>query len=83
MNERKLEEKELLTVEEAITLFNLSRGKFKRLIREVERSFVVPYGKQQRFIIREKLIRYLSNGEQENLINREGSFFELDHSYDL
>ena len=43
--------------------------KFKRLIREVELSFVVPYGKQQRFIIREELIRYLSNGEQENLIN--------------
>ncbi|WP_019002613.1 helix-turn-helix domain-containing protein [Succinimonas amylolytica] len=68
MEERKLEEKELLTVEEAITLFNLSRGKFKRLIREVELSFVLPYGKQ-RFIVREELIRYLSNGEQENLIN--------------
>ena len=60
MDERKLEEKELLTVDEAIKLFNLSRGKFKRLIREVELSFVVPYGKQQRFIIREELIRYLS-----------------------
>ena len=69
MEERKLEEKELLTVDEAIKLFNLSRGKFKRLIREVELSFVVPYGKQQRFIIREELIRYLSKGEQENLIN--------------
>ena len=69
MEERKLEEKELLTVEEAIKLFNLSRGKFKRLIREVEFSFVVPYGKQQRFIIREVLIRYISNDEQENLIN--------------
>ena len=52
MEERKLEEKELLTVDEAIMLFNLSRGKFKRLIREFELSFVVPYGKQQRFIIR-------------------------------
>ena len=59
MDERKLEEKELLTVEEAIMLFNLSRGKFKRRIRKVELSFVVPYGKQQCFIIREKLIRYL------------------------
>ena len=59
MEERKLEEKELLTVEEAITLFNLSRGKFKRLIREFELSFVIAYGKQQRFIIREDLIRYL------------------------
>ena len=27
MDERKLEEKELLTVDEAIKLFNLSRGK--------------------------------------------------------
>ena len=69
MEERKLEEKELLTVDEAIKLFNLSRGKFKRLLREVELSFVVPYGKQQRFIVREELIRYLSNGEQENLIH--------------
>ena len=69
MDERKLEEKELLTVEEAITLFNLSRGKFKRLIREVELSFVIAYGKLQRFIVREELIRYLNNGEQENLIN--------------
>ena len=63
MDERKLEEKELLTVEEAIMLFNLSRGKFKRLIREVELSFVVPYGKQQRFIIREELIRYLESNK--------------------
>ena len=69
MDECKLEEKELLTVDEAIMLFNLSRGKFRRLIREVELSFVIAYGKQQRFIIREELIRYLSNGEQENLIN--------------
>lgn len=69
MDERKLEEKELLTVDEAVMLFNLSREKFRRLIREVELSFVIAYGKQQRFIIREKLIRYLSNGEQENLIN--------------
>ena len=69
MDERKLEEKELLTVEEGIMLFNLSRGKFRRLIREVELSFVIAYGKQQRFIIREELIRYLSKGEQENLIN--------------
>lgn len=35
MDERKLEEKELLTVGEAVMLFNLSRGKFRRLIREV------------------------------------------------
>ena len=69
MDERTLEETELLTAEEAIMMFNLSRGKFKRLIREVELSFVVPYGKQQRFIIREELMRYLSNDEQENLIN--------------
>ena len=69
MNERKLEEKELLTVEEAIMLFNLSRGKFRRLIREVKLSFVIAYGKLQRFIVREELIRYLNNGEQENLIN--------------
>ncbi len=55
MDERKLEEKELLTVDEAVMLFNLSRGKFKRLIRKVELSFVVPYGKQQRFIIRRRL----------------------------
>lgn len=55
MEERKLEEKELLTVDEAVMLFNLSRGKFKRLIRKVELSFVVPYGKQQRFIIRRRL----------------------------
>ena len=64
-----LEEKEPLTVEEAITLFNLSRGKFKRLIREVELSFVVHYGRQQRFIVREELMKYLSNGKQEELAN--------------
>ena len=34
MDERKLEEKELLTVDEAIKLFNLSRGKFKRPLRK-------------------------------------------------
>lgn len=65
MDERKLEEKEVFTVDEAVMLFNLSREKFRRLIREVELSFVIAYGKQQRFIIREELIRYLSNGEQE------------------
>ena len=64
-----LEEKELLTVEEAITLFNLSRGKFKRLIREVELSFVVQYCRKQRFIVREELMKYLSNGKQEELAN--------------
>jgi hypothetical protein len=30
---------------------------------------VIAYGKLQRFIVREELIRYLNNGEQENLIN--------------
>lgn len=65
MDERKLEEKEVFTVDETVMLFNLSREKFRRLIREVELSFVIAYGKQQRFIIREELIRYLSNGEQE------------------
>lgn len=65
MDERKLEEKEVFTVDEAVMLFNLSREKFRRLIREVELSFVIAYGKKQRFIIREELIRYLSNGEQE------------------
>lgn len=64
-DECKLEEKEVFTVDEAVMLFNLSREKFRRLIREVELSFVIAYGKQQRFIIREELIRYLSNGEQE------------------
>ena len=69
MKPANLEEKELLTVEEAITLFNLSRGKFKHLIREVELSFVVHYGRQQRFIVREELMKYLSNGKQEELAN--------------
>lgn len=46
MDERKLEEKELLTVDEAVMLFNLRREKFRRLIREVELSFVIAYGKQ-------------------------------------
>ena len=64
-----LEEKELLTVEEAIKLFNLSRVKFQRLIREVELSFVVHYGRQQRFIVREELMKYLCNGKQEELAN--------------
>lgn len=69
MKPANLEEKELLTVEEAITLFNLSRGKFQRLIREVELSFVVHYGRQQRFIVREELMKYLCNGKQEELAN--------------
>ena len=64
MEERKLEEKELLTVEEAIMLFNLSRGKFKRLIREVELSFVVPYGKQQRSLRKAAALHYSGGAYQ-------------------
>ena len=64
-----LEEKELLTVEEAIKLFNLSRIKFRHLIRNEKLSFVVHYGRQQRFIVREELMKYLSNGKQEELAN--------------
>mgnify|MGYP006873214764 CR=1 FL=1 len=64
-----LEEKELLTVEEAIKLVNLRRIKFKTLIRKEKLSFVVHYGGQQRFILREELMKYLSNGKQEELAN--------------
>ena len=69
MKPANLEEKELLTVEEAIKLFNLSRIKFRHLIRKEKLSSVVQYGRQQRFIVREELMKYLSNGKQEELAN--------------
>ena len=65
-----LAEKETLTVEEAISLFNLSRRKFRRLIETTEPCFMALYG-SRRLVIRTELERWLKHhpAEKEELKN--------------
>ena len=58
MKKPELSVKETLTVDEAATLFNLSRRKFKRLIEESDRlPFMAAY-KARRLVIRCELEKY-------------------------
>jgi excisionase family DNA binding protein len=65
-----LAEKETLTVEEAISLFGLSRRKFRRLIESTELCFMALYG-SRRLVIRTELERWLKHHptEKEELKN--------------
>ena len=55
-----LKDKDLLTVEEAINLFSLSRRKFHALLKEDGLDFLVRYYGNRRLIIREAFARYLT-----------------------
>lgn len=68
-----LAEKETLTVEEAISLFNLSRRKFRRLIESTEPSFMALYG-SRRLIIRTELERWLKKQPSEKEALKNGTY---------
>ena len=74
-----LAEKETLTVEEAISLFDLSRRKFRRLIESAEPCFMAFYG-SRRLVIRTELERWLKHhpAERENLKN--GTYRKTSHT---
>lgn len=65
-----LAEKETLTVEEAISLFNLSRRRFHKLIDNQEPCFMALYG-SRRLVIRTEFARWLLQhpAEREELNN--------------
>ena len=74
-----LAEKETLTVEEAISLFGLSRRKFRRLIETTEPYFMALYG-SRRLVIRTELERWLKHhpAEREDLKN--GTYRKTAHT---
>ncbi|MGN0609876.1 MAG: DNA-binding protein [Oscillospiraceae bacterium] len=64
-----LEEKDLLTVLEAIELFGLSRRKMLLLTKEENLPFIAKF-KGRKLVIKDEFIRYLENSEiKENLKN--------------
>ena len=54
-----LQDKDVVTVEEAINLFSLSRRKFYALIKEDGLDFLVRYYGNRKLIIREAFAKYL------------------------
>lgn len=64
-----LEEKDLLTVLEAIELFGLSRRKMLLLTKEENLPFISKF-KGRKLVIKDEFVRYLENSEvKENLKN--------------
>lgn len=69
MNKPLLEDKALLTVEEAAALFGLSRRKMFRLTDEDNLPFMAMYGKRK-LVIKDEFLVYLSKpGIKEDLAN--------------
>jgi len=68
-----LAEKETLTVEEAISLFDLSRRKFRRLIETKEPCFMALYG-SRRLVIRTELERWLERHPAERKEMKNGTY---------
>lgn len=69
MNKPLLEDKALLTVEEAAALFGLSRRKMFRLTDEDNLPFMAMYGKRK-LVIKDEFLVYLSKPEiKEDLAN--------------
>ena len=64
-----MEEKDFLTVLEAIELFGLSRRKMLLLTKEENLPFIAKF-KGRKLVIKDEFIRYLENSEiKENLKN--------------
>lgn len=71
MSKPALEEKELLTQEEAIQFFQLSRRRWNKFIRDgPKKTFIVMY-KNRRFIMREALLQFFKDNPavKERLVN--------------
>ncbi|MCR5100352.1 MAG: DNA-binding protein [Butyrivibrio sp.] len=56
----KTEDKEILTVDESISHFRLSRRKFASLLQKDNNSFVVKYFNGRRLIIKNELEKYVN-----------------------
>ena len=54
-----LKEKDVLTVQEAVEYFELSRRKFYALLKEERLPFVVFYYNKRRLILRTEFVKYL------------------------
>ena len=68
-----LAEKDFLNPEEAIELFNLSRRKFYRLIKEEKQlGFIALYG-SRRLVIRKEFEKYLDGNPEEREALKNGS----------
>ena len=69
MNRPLLEEKDILTVIETAIVFDLSRRKLFRLVKEDKLSFLAMYG-SRKLIIKDEFIKYLNRpGIKEGLRN--------------
>ena len=68
-----LAEKETLTVEDAISLFNLSRRKFRRLIESTEPCFMALYSSRW-LVIRTELERWLKYHPAEKEALKNGTY---------
>ena len=74
MRRPRIEEKETLTVEEAISLFGLSRRKFRKLMNGMDTiPFLAMYG-SRRLIIRSELEMWLKNHPHEKEALKNGTY---------
>ena len=74
MRRPRIEEKETLTVEEAISLFGLSRRKFWKLMKNMDTiPFLAMYG-SRRLIIRSELELWLKNHPYEKEALKNGKY---------
>ena len=74
MRRPRIEEKETLTVEEAISLFGLSRRKFWKLMKNMDTiPFLAMYG-SRRLIIRSELKLWLKNHPHEKEALKNGTY---------
>lgn len=74
MRRPRIEEKETLTVEEAISLFGLSRRKFWKLMQNMDTiPFLAMYG-SRRLIIRSELELWLKNHPHEKEALKNGTY---------
>ena len=78
MRRPRIEEKETLTVEEAISLFGLSRRKFWKLMKNMDTiPFLAMYG-SRRLIIRSELELWLKNHPHEKEALKNGTYRKTD-----
>ena len=54
-----VQEKELITVEEAVNHYSLIYGRFRKLVKEENLSFTVRYYGERTLLIRKELEKYL------------------------
>ena len=78
MRRSRIEEKETLTVEEAISLFGLSRRKFWKLMNGMDTIPVLAMYGSRRLIIRSELELWLKNHPHEKEALKNGTYRKTD-----